>query len=99
MVGRFSIQTAESFRLKYPNARIDVTNINEGNGKYMQVSSGDNYELSIKNVSEELHGKWECDTNALIIRDNYIIPKSQGTYKITYNVNGEIYLSKTITVK
>ena len=93
------IQTAESFHKKNPNARIDVTNIDERNGKYMQVSSGDNYELSIKNVSEELHGKWECDTNALIIRDNYIIPKSKGTHKITYNVNGEIYLSKTITVK
>lgn len=93
------MQTVDSFRIKNPNARIDITNINERRGIYMQVNSGVNYKLSIKDVSEELHGKWECDTDALIIRDNYIIPKSQGTYKITYNVNGEIYLSKTITVK
>lgn len=92
-------ETVESLRAKYPKARIDVTNIDEARGRFMQVNSGLNYQLSVLNVSEELHGKWECDTNALIIHDNNIIPKSQGAHMITYKVKGEIYLRRTITVK
>ena len=92
-------ETVESLRAKYPKARIDVTNIDEAKGRFMQVNSGLNYQLSVQNVSEELHGKWECDTNALIIHDNNIIPKSKGAHMITYKVKGEIYLRRTITVK
>ena len=92
-------ETLESLRTKYPNARIDISNIWEAKGQFMQVSSGANYTLSIKGVTEDLHGEWVYDPQYFYIQDDNIIPLHAGSCRIVYKVNGIEFLDKTITVK
>lgn len=92
-------ETLESLRTKYPNAKIDVSNIWEARGQFMQVSSGANYTLSIKGVTEDLHGEWVYDPQDFYIQDGNIIPRRAGSCRIVYKVNGIDFLERTITVK
>ena len=92
-------ETLESLRTKYPNAKIDVSNINQANGVFMRVSSGANYTLSIKGVTEDLHGEWVYDPRDFYIQDDNIIPRHAGRCSIVYKVNGIEFLDRTITVK
>lgn len=92
-------ETLESLRTKYPNAKIDVSNIWEAKGQFMQVSSGANYTLSIKGVTEDLHGEWVYDPQDFYIQDGNIIPLHAGSCRIVYKVNGIEFLDRTITVK
>lgn len=92
-------ETLESLRTKYPNAKIDVSNIWEARGQFMQVSSGANYTLSIKGVTEDLQGEWVYDPQDFYIQDGNIIPRRAGNCRIVYKVNGIDFLERTITVK
>lgn len=65
----------------------------------MQVSSGANYTLSIKGVTEDLHGEWVYDSQDFYIQDDNIIPRHAGSCRIVYKVNGIEFLDRTITVK
>lgn len=92
-------ETLQSLKGKYPTARIDVSDIYESKGQFMQVGSKTNYVLSIQGVPEELKGEWVCDSKDFDIQDNKIIPKRAGRCTITYKVNGVEFLTKEITVK
>ena len=76
-----------------------MSNINEGAGIFMQVSSEANYTLSIIGVTEDLHGEWVYDPQDFYIQDDNIIPIRAGICRIVYKVNGIEFLDKTITVK
>lgn len=92
-------ETLETLRAKYPKARIDVSNINEGAGKFMQVGSGSSYTISIAGVNEDLKGEWVYKPEDFYVQDGNIIPKHAGSCKIVYKVNGIDFLDRTITVK
>ena len=92
-------ETLQSLKEKYPEARIDISNIYESQGLFMQVGSKTNYTLSIQGVSEELKGEWGYDSKDFEIQENKIIPKRAGFCTITYKVNGVEFLTKRITVK
>lgn len=94
-----SEEVVDSLHAKYPNARIDVSNINEGAGNYMQVSSGNNYNVKIVGVDEDLKGEWDCNPEDFYVHDGNLIPKRAGNCKIVYKVNGIKFLERTITVK
>lgn len=92
-------ETFESLRARYPDARIEVSNINEGTGKFMQVSSGSNYNISIVGADENLKGEWIYDPKDFYIHDGNLIPQRAGSCKIIYKVNGIEFLNRIITVK
>lgn len=92
-------ETLESLKAKFPNAKIDISNIEEANGQFMKVSSGVNYTISIKGTTEDLHGEWVYNPNDFYIQDSNIIPKRAGSCRIVYKVNGIDFLDKTINVK
>lgn len=90
--------TLDTLRERYPNARINVSNINEARGKYMQLSSGSNYSISIVGVNEDLKGEWGYNPEDFHIYDGNIIPKRAGDCYISYKVNGIVFLDRTIKV-
>lgn len=87
-----------SLRARYPHARIDVSNINEAKGQYIRKSSGENYAISLKGIDEDLHGEWGCDSNDFHIYNDIIIPLRAGDYKISYKVDGIVFLERTLRV-
>lgn len=92
-------KTLESLHAKYPNARIDVSNINERTGNYMQVGSGSNYTISIVGVNNDLMGEWVYNPEDFYVQDGNIIPRHAGSCRIAYKVNGIDFLERFITVK
>lgn len=92
-------ETLESLREKYPKARIDVSNINESAGKFMQVGSGRSYTISVVNVNEDLIGEWDYKTEDFYVQNDNIIPRRAGSCRIAYKVNGIEFLNRTLTVK
>lgn len=92
-------QASASLRSQYPHARIDISGINEATGNYMSVSSGKQYTISIKNGPEDINGEWHCSEEDFDIIGNTIRPKRDGKdLCICYYVNGELFLTRTITV-
>lgn len=89
-------KTLDSLHTKYPQARIDVSNINEAAGKFMQVNSGSRYKISIVGVNGNLNGEWSSED--FEFQNGYIIPKRTGKCRIVYKVNGVDFLDRTITV-
>ncbi|MGM9845614.1 MAG: hypothetical protein ACI30K_05235 [Muribaculaceae bacterium] len=91
-------QESASLRSQYPHARIDISGINEATGNYMSVSSGKQYTISIKN-GPNINGEWHCSDEDFEIVGNTIRPKRDGKELcICYYVNGELFLTRTITV-
>lgn len=83
----------DTLRRKFPNAQIDITGISEN--KPMRY--GNTYSVSLKNVNvNELGGKWE--SNDFEISNGKLKPKHIGICKISYVVNGEVFVSKEIAV-
>ncbi|MGM9851457.1 MAG: hypothetical protein ACI306_04870 [Muribaculaceae bacterium] len=92
-------QKSASLKSQYPRARIDISDINEATGNYMSVSSGKQYTISIKNGPEDINGEWHCSEEDFDIVGNTIRPKRDGKdLCICYYVNGELFLTRTITV-
>lgn len=92
-------ETLKSLRTKYPNAKIDVSNINEETGVFMQVRSRRNYNVKIVGVDKDLKGEWGYDPEDFYVHDGNLIPKRAGKCKIVYKVNGINFLERIITVK
>lgn len=93
------VDEINALKVKFPGARIDVSNINESIGSYMKVGSGKIYTLSIQNTDTQLSGKWDYDSTAFDVNDNIITPKKSGSHTIYYKINGQEYLRKIINVK
>lgn len=92
-------ETLKLLQAKYPNARIDISNIDESEGKFMQYGSGSNYNVKIVGVDEDLEGEWDYDLKDFYVQDDNLIPMRAGSCRIAYKVNGIKFLERTITVK
>lgn len=93
------VDEINALKVKFPKARIDVSNINESIESYMKVGSGKIYTLSIQNTDTQLSGEWDYDSTAFDVNDNIITPKKSGSHTIYYKINGQEYLRKIINVK
>lgn len=91
-------QNIETLKMQYPEARIDVSNINEKKNDYMKVNSDKIYRLSIVKSDPQMSGQWQYKPSEFEIKDNIITPKKSGPCTINYLINGQVYLTKTINV-
>lgn len=100
MVEQETVESLLRLLQENPGARIDVSNINETQKRFMKLDSEENYLLSTMNLNipADVNGEWECDTCGLEIHGDTIIPKRLGAHEIAYKVKGVKLLTKTITV-
>ena len=87
--------TQSSLKEKFPQARIDIKEINANNP--MIYGNGNSYTLSLLNVNENLDGKWV--SNDFFIYDNQITPKKSGECSISYLIGNDTLVTRTIKVR
>lgn len=100
-VGHKQEVSIESLHQKYPNAKIDIKEVAEDENIYMSICSGKAYHIQILNGNNaiDLNGEWNYDGKDFNIYENNIMPCREGKHKISYTINGEVFLEKEYTVK
>lgn len=91
----FGENNQPSFAERFPNARIDIAEISGSNP--MRYGNAVFYTVSLMNVTEDLDGEWV--SNDFSINNGKIKPNHAGECKISYVVNGEAIVTRTINVR
>lgn len=91
----FGEENQSSLAEQFPYAKIDIAEISDS--KPMKYGSENSYTVSLINVGRNLDGEWKSDD--FFIDNGKIRPKHSGYCEISYVVNGQVFLTRTINVK